>query len=210
MNRVIVLLTSLLAILLLSILLLVMYHTQQPEAFPQYLKPVVTIENSFEITTSNYEYYLNYSFVLNSRNEAREWLEKHLSSGSRVYLLDLGIYFVNNATRESVRVYTSGCTGFMRVKQAIEGDYFQPRKVCTLPLILRSLEPRGGMLKDGELLFVTASSRVIAIFEAELTAFCRGDECYTIRFELEITTTRDGEFKITIPRVEYVPVKPPV
>lgn len=65
-------LTLLLVVLLLSVLLPVVYYAQQPQVFPRNLKPTVIVENVFEITVDNYEYYLDYSYVLNSRGEARE------------------------------------------------------------------------------------------------------------------------------------------
>lgn len=121
-------LTSLLLFMLLAIFLPIVYYARQPLVFPHGLKPVVFIENAFEITIDNYVYFLNYSYVLNSGDEVKQWLEERLSRGVPVYLLELKIYIENRSEKDPVTVYTSGCTGFMRVKQAYEGEYFIPEK----------------------------------------------------------------------------------
>lgn len=62
-------------------------------------------------------------------------------------------------------------------------------------------------------MFVTVPSMIRAVFETDLTTFCRpccDNECYTMKFEFEISTTNDKEFKITILRVNYIPVKRPI
>lgn len=208
MDKVLVVLASTLVALVTSILLLAVYFAQQQPEFPYYLKPEVTIEKSSEITLENYEHRLDCPPHVYGCDKAVQWLLEHLGRGSRVYYLELGIRIVNRSGKDTVTVYTSGCTGFMEVNKALEGNYFHIEKICTLPLITRDLEPRGGTLRDGERLLVTAPSRITAVFETDLAAFCRMNECYRIRFEFEISTNRDGESKITILRVEYIPTKP--
>lgn len=122
------------------------------------------------------------------------------------------MYIVNRGEKDPVAVYMDGCIGFMRVVRATEGDYFQPRKICALPLVVRGLEIRGCKLKGVELLFVIAPSRIRAVFETAPAIFCRScseNYCYTLRFELEISNGRDGEIKVSVLRVEYTRVEPP-